>query len=276
MVRTVRLIHWNEDEGLERQKQLEALGFDVAFDFGDSLYATRQIKANPPDAVVIDLSRIPSHGREVAHSVRGTKATRHVPIVFVDGEPEKIEKTRQFIPDATFTTWGRIKTALPKAMARPLKNPLIPDHNAWGKPTVAKLGVKAGFKVALLGSPKGFADTLEPLPAKVKFTARPERDADIYICFARTAPELQAHLLGVRDTADPPSRSSSGTGRQTLWLAWPKKTSGLNSELDGNIVRETGLRAGWVDFKVCAINDIWSGLAFKRRKKEPASLLRNS
>ena len=255
-MKTVRLIHWNEDEGLERQEQLEALGFDVAFDFGDSLYASRQIKASPPDAVVIDLSRIPSHGREVAHSVRGTKATRHVPIVFVDGEPEKVEKTRQFIPDATFTTWGRIKTALPKAMARPLKNPVIPDHNAWGKPTVAKLGVRAGFKVALLGSPKGFADTLESLPAKVKFTARAEPDADIYICFARTAPELQAHLLGVGDAA----------GRQTLWMAWPKKASGIKSELDGNIVRETGLRAGWVDFKVCAINDIWSGLAFKRRR----------
>ena len=174
MVKTVRLVHWNEDEGLERQQQLEALGFEALFDFGDGLFVIRTIKASPPDAVVIDLSRIPSHGREVAHSLRGTKATRHVPLVFVDGEPEKVEKTRQLLPDATFTTWGRIKTALPKAIAKPVKNPVIPDHNVWGKPTVAKLGVKPGFKVALLSSPKGFADTLKPLPAKVKFTARPE------------------------------------------------------------------------------------------------------
>ena len=256
-MKTVRLVHWNEDEGLERHKQLEALGFDAAFDFGDGVFALRLIRSGPPDAVVIDLSRMPSHGREVAHSLRSAKATRHLPIVFVDGEPEKVKKTKLLLPDATFTTWGRIKTALLKAIARPVKNPVIPDHNVWGKPTVAKLGVKPGFKVALLGSPKGFADTLEPLPANLKFTARPERDADIYICFARTAPELQAHLLGVGDSAD----------RQTLWLAWPKKASGIRSELDGNIVRETGLRAGWVDFKVCAISDIWSGLAFKRRKK---------
>ena len=266
-MKTVRLIHWNEDEGLERRQQLEALGFDAAFDFGDGLFASRQVKANPPDAVVIDLSRMPSHGREVAHSLRGTKVTRHVPIVFVGGEPEKVEKTRQFMPDATFTTWGRIKTALPKAVARPVKDPVIPDHNAWGKPTVAKVGVKPGFKVALLGSPKGFADSLEPLPARVKFTARPERDADIYIGFAKTVAELQAHLLAVGDAADPPSRSYGGTSRQTLWLAWPKKASGIPSELDGNIVRETGLRAGWVDFKVCALNEVWSGLAFKRRQK---------
>jgi CheY-like chemotaxis protein len=254
-MKTIRLVHWNEADGLERQKQLEALGFQTVFDFGDSLFAARRIKASPPDAVVIDLSRIPSHGREVAHSVRATKATRHLPIVFVGGEPEKVEKTRQFIPDATFTTWGRIKTALAKAIAKPVKSPVVPDHNAWGKPTVAKLGVKPGFKVALLGSPKGFADGLKPLPQRVTFTARPEADADIYICFAKTAPELQAHLLAMR-----------GADRQTLWLAWPKKASGLKTELDGNVVRETGLRGGWVDFKVCALDDIWSGLAFKKRK----------
>ena len=255
-MKTIRLAHWNEDEGLERQKQLEALGFDVAFDFGDSLFVSRRIKASPPDAVVIDLSRLPSSGREVAHSVRGTRATRHLPIVFVDGEPEKVKKTKQFIPDATFTTWERIKTALPKAIANPPKNPVVPDHNNWGKPTVAKLGVKPGFKVALVSSPKGFADSLKPWPAKVKLTARPEKDADIYVCFAKSSPELQAHLLSVRDTAS----------RQTLWLAWPKKASGMKTELDGNLVRETGLRAGWVDFKVCALDDTWSGLAFKKRK----------
>ena len=254
-MKIVRLIHFAEDEGLERQQQLEALGFDTAFDFGDSLFMARQIKASPPDAVVIDLSHRPSGGREVAHSVRGTKATRHLPIVFVDGEPEKVEKTRQFIPDATFTTWRRIKTALPKAIASPPKNPVVPDHNNWGKPTVAKLGVKPGFKVALVGSPRGFADSLKPWPANVKLTARPEKDADIYICFAKSAPELQAHLLSVRDSP-----------RQTLWLAWPKKASGQKTELDGNVVRKTGLRAGWVDFKVCALDATWSGLAFKRRK----------
>lgn len=254
-MKTVRLIHFDEEQGLERQQQLEALGFHAVFDFGDSLFMSRQIKASPPDAVVIDLSRIPSHGRHVAHAVRGTKATRHIPIVFVGGEPEKVEKTRQYVPDATFTTWGRIKAALPKAIAKPPKNPVIPDHNSWGKPTVAKLGVKPGSKVALVSSPRGFADTLRPWPPKIRLTARPEKDADIYICFARSSAELQAHLL-----------SLGAADRQTLWLAWPKKASGLKTELDGNTVRETGLRAGWVDFKVCALDATWSGLAFKRRK----------
>ena len=256
-MKTVRLVHFDEDEGLERQKQLEALGFDTAFDFGDGLMITKTIKATLPDAVVIDLSRIPSHGRAVAQSIREAKYSRHLPIVFAGGEPEKVARTKQLIPDATYTTWARIKTALPKAIAKPLKNPMVPNHNlAWGTPTVTKLGIKPGFKVALLASPKGFADTLQPLPSKVTFTARPDARADLFMAFAKSARELNAHLTAIQSVAE----------RQTMWMVWPKKASGVKSDLDGNIVRHTGLAAGWVDFKVCSVDDTWSGLAFKRRK----------
>jgi hypothetical protein len=256
---TVRLVHFNKDEGLERQQQLEALGFDAAFDFDEGLMlVTKAIKVSRPDAVVIDLSRIPSHGRAVAQSIRDAKYSRHIPIVFVDGEREKVERTKQLIPDAVYTTWGRIKTALPKAIAKPPKNPVVPNHHiAWGTPTVAKLGVKPGFRVALLASPRGFAGTLKPLPAKVAFTARADGRVDLFMAFARSARELQAHLIAVQPAAD----------RQTLWLIWPKKASGVKSDLDGNVVRNTGLAAGWVDFKVCSIDDTWSGLAFKRKKR---------
>ena len=126
----------------------------------------------------------------------------------------------------------------------------------WGTPLTTKLGIKAGFKVALLASPKGFADTLKPLPAKVTFTARPDATVDIFLCFARAERELHAHLLALKGLTD----------RQTMWLVWPKKASGVKSDLDGNVVRTTGLAAGWVDYKVCSIDDTWSGLAFKRRK----------
>jgi hypothetical protein len=257
-MKTVRLVHFDQDEGLERRKQLEALGFDAAFDFDEGLLlVTKLIKATLPDAVVIDLSRVPSHGRAVAHSVREAKYSRHVPLVFVDGEPDKVKRTKQLIPDAVYTTWGRIKTALPKAIARPPKNPIAPDHNlAWGTPLVAKLGIKPGFKVALLASPKGFAGTLTPLPAKVTFTARPDASVDLFMAFAKSTHELQAHLLTLRGF----------TGRQTLWLVWPKKASGVKTDLDGNVVRNSGLAAGWVDFKVCSVDATWSGLAFKRRK----------
>jgi len=216
-VKTIRLVHWNEDEGLERQQQLEALGYDVGVEFGDGPAVMRALKSESPDAVVIDLSRLPSHGRELGRVLRASKATRHVPLVFVDGLTEKVAATRALLPDATYTSWGRMKTALPKAIAGPVTNPVVPLDSMSAKPAVAKLGVKPGFRVALLSAPKGFVETLKPLPAKVSFTARPE-------------------------------------------------ASGVRSDLDGNVVRSTGLVAGFVDYKVCAVDATWSGLAFKRRR----------
>ena len=253
----VRLIHWNEDEGLERQKQLEALGFEVQYAFGFGGTALKKLRAgDQPDAVVIDMTRLPSHGREIGRVLRMTKASRFWPLVFVDGDPEKVAHTKLLLPDATYTTWARVKPAINKAVAKPPTSPVVPRDVMSAKPAVAKLGVKPGFKVALLGSPQGFAERLKPLPAKVSFTARADPKADLYLCFARTGHEMHAQFLALKSIAE----------RQSLWMIWPKKASGIKSDLDGNVVREGGLAAGWVDYKVCAVDDTWSGLAFKRRK----------
>ena len=75
--------------------------------------------------------------------------------------------------------------------------------------------------------------------------------------FVRSRRELEAQLVAVGRTA---------AARQTAWFAWPKKASAVKTDLDGNVVRETGLSAGLVDFKVCSIDDTWSGLAFKRAR----------
>jgi len=180
-----------------------------------------------------------------------------VPLVFVDGDPPKVKIVRDLLPDATFTTWGRIKTALPKAIKNPPKTPVVPPADLLSnKPAVAKLGIKPGFKVCLLGSPKGFADTLTPKPAKVSYTAKADRTCDLFLCFARSARDLQGQLSLLAPIID----------RQTAWWAWPKKASGIKSDVDGNGVRIAGLAAGLVDFKVCSIDGTWSGLAFKRRK----------
>jgi len=143
------------------------------------------------------------------------------------------------------------KNAKPRPAAKPAA-----AHVVYNTPLPRKLGIKPGFTVALLKSPKGFATTtLKPLPAKVSFTARPAADADLFIAFAHTAAELQAHIVSI-----------PAATRQTMWLAWPKKASGVLSDLDGNIVRRIGLAAGWVDYKVCSVDSTWSALAFKRQK----------
>lgn len=189
--------------------------------------------------------------------LRSTKSTRHIPIVFVDGDPEKVAKLKELLPDATYTSWSRLKTALPKAIARPAGNLVVPPSSIYtGRPVIEKLGVKPGMQVCMINAPKGFVDALEPLPDRVRFTANATSQCDLFVAFVRSRQELATHLV----------RLATAVERQTLWFAWPKKASALKSDLDGNVVRDTGLATGWVDFKVCAIDDTWSGLAFKRRK----------
>ena len=253
----IRLIHWDGPEGRERRVRLASLGYDALYDDLDGPALGRALRANPPDAFVIDLSRRPSHGREVAMSLRSRKDTRHIPLVFVDGDPVKVAAIRRLLPDASYTTWGRLKTALPRALARPVASPVVPPSSIYsGKPTIEKLGVKAGMRVAVLNAPKGIAETLSPLPAGVALTAKPGADTDIFLVFLRSQREMAAQLATLRRDVD----------RQTVWLIWPKTASRVATDLNGNIVRETGLAAGFVDYKVCSVDETWSGLAFKRRK----------
>ena len=254
---TVRLIHWNGPEGRERKLRLTSLGYHVEFDDWDGPGLSRLLRSSAAEAFVIDLTRLPSHGREVAMWLRSNKSTRHIPIVFVDGDPEKVARVKQLLPDATYTSWGRLKTALSKALAMPVAHPVVPPSSIYsGKPAVEKLGVKEGMRVCLINAPNGFADALKPLPPGVRFSATISADTELLVAFVRSSRELSARLASI----------GQDIRRQTVWFAWPKKASGIKSDLDGNAVRQAGLASGWVDFKVCAIDDTWSGLAFKRRK----------
>ena len=124
------------------------------------------------------------------------------------------------------------------------------------RPLAAKLGIKPGFAVCVLGAPPGFAALLAPLPGDVTLSARAAGSAQLFVVFVRQARELNVRLAELASLVD----------RQTLWLAWPKQAARIATDLNGNVVRETGLAAGWVDYKVCAIDPTWSGLAFKKRR----------
>jgi CheY-like chemotaxis protein len=257
----VRLIHWNGVEGRERSLRLASLGHQAQFDDHEGPGLLRLLRGtlqeDPPDAILIDLSRLPSHGREVALALRMSKDTRHIPIVFVDGDPDKVARLKAILPDATYTSWGRLETALPKAIARPVTDPFVPPSKIYtGRPTVEKLGVKPGMKVCVLGAPKGVAELLAPLPKGATLTAKASPTCELFLIFVRSRRELATQLAAVaRDVS-----------KQTAWVIWPKQASGVKSDVNGNVVRETGLASGWVDFKVCSLDDTWSGLAFKRRK----------
>ena len=255
----IHLVHWDPEDARGHLASLVALGHDVAFLPGvTGTPLMRALRAGAPDAFLIDLSRRPSHGREVAMALRTSPATRHIPILFAGGDVEATTRMRHLLPDAVFTTWGRVKTALPRALRLAPRAPVVPPDALYaGRTLTQKLGIAAGERVAVVGAPSGFAALLAPLPAGTRLAAVAGAGVQRFIWFVRSRREV-AMALGQLATL---------VTTQIAWLAWPKKTSGVTADVDGNVVREAGLAAGFVDFKVCRIDATWSGLAFKRRTR---------
>jgi len=126
-----------------------------------------------------------------------------------------------------------------------------------GTPLVSKLGIKPDTRIQFLNPPEDFSDTLGPLPDGLKSVTRGA--VDLAIIFVREKAELEKRFAAMRDRLE-----SNGT----LWVAWPKKSARTVTDLTENVVRSVGLDAGLVDVKVCAIDDIWSGLKFVRRLRD--------
>ena len=134
-----------------------------------------------------------------------------------------------------------------------------------GTPLVQKLGIKSGFRVAFLNEPSSFRRTLGLLPENLTIFSKPRKALDLVVLFVRSQKELTG-------TFSRCARCLAPTGM--LWVAWPKKSSGVPSDLDENVVRRIGLDAGLVDVKVCAIDETWSGLKFVIRLKDRVSTAR--
>jgi hypothetical protein len=125
-----------------------------------------------------------------------------------------------------------------------------------GTPLPKKLGIKEGSAVALLGAPRGFKKTLGKLPAGARLWTKADSRCTLTLWFTRSHAELKR---GMRQAV-------AGAAQGTVWIIWPKLTSGMASDLREGVVREAALAAGLVDYKVCAVDATWSGLAFARRK----------
>jgi len=128
-----------------------------------------------------------------------------------------------------------------------------------GTPLAKKLGITEGSTVTLLGSPDGFPATLaETLPPAVTVRTRAAGTADVVVSFHAGRAKLEARVPTLIDVLD----VDGG-----LWIAWPKKASGVPTDVTEDTVREVFLPRGLVDNKVCAIDDTWSGLRVVWRKE---------
>ena len=130
-----------------------------------------------------------------------------------------------------------------------------------GTPLPKKLGIREGTAVALLNAPEGFEAHLQPLPAGARITAK-SSDAQRILLFTRSVKDFEKRWT---------STTKAAPDGATVWIAWPKRASGIETDLSETNIRAHGLANGWVDYKICAIDQTWSGLAFARRKPAAAA-----
>jgi len=127
-----------------------------------------------------------------------------------------------------------------------------------GTPLAKKLGIKEGSGVVAVDAPKGYRALLEPLPAAVRFGATIDESTDIVHVFATKRARLERALAGYRKKLRPSAM---------VWVSWPKKSANVPTEITEDTVRAVALPLGFVDIKVCAIDETWSGLKLVVRKE---------
>lgn len=128
-----------------------------------------------------------------------------------------------------------------------------------GTPLPKKLGIKDGFRVCFVAAPSEVLAELKTAVAGCEAARNGKAPIDFAMVFSKSKTELTKEFRRVSKLLAPGGM---------LWVSWPKKSSGVATDLDGNIVRDIGLAAGLVDVKVCAVTDVWSGLKFVRRLKD--------
>ncbi|MFT7475500.1 MAG: hypothetical protein ACI81L_002439 [Verrucomicrobiales bacterium] len=127
-----------------------------------------------------------------------------------------------------------------------------------GTPLAKKLGIGEGAVVTLLNEPPGFRSLLDPMPADVRFKTSLRGGADVVVLFTIERSEFQRRIGAAGRTIFP----AGG-----LWIGWPKKASNVPTDMTEDVVREVALPLGLVDNKVCAIDDVWSGLRIVWRRE---------
>jgi hypothetical protein len=256
----IRLICWNEDLAADRAGALKKAGLDVDASPFDPAGMITRLRENPPAVMLIDLDRLPSHGRAVAIMLRSSKSMRHVPIVFAGGIEEKVARVRAEVPDAIFTDWAKAAQTVKKAIKNPpiafVQPPPIMQQYA-GSRLVKKLDLKAGTKAALIGAEDGFIELLGDLPEGVELESRITGSTKLVLWFVRASHEIAAAF----ELAC--ARMPEGC---SIWIIYPKKAGRYRVDFNQNDIRLTGIEAGVVDYKICAVDADWSGMKFARRR----------
>jgi CheY-like chemotaxis protein len=255
----VLVIHRKPDIAGERAHRLCSQGLDATAypTLGPSSF--REIRANLPDVILIDLTELPSYGRAMAILLREQKATRNIPLVFLKGDPEKAARVREILPDAVFATWPNVAPVILRAIARAPAEAAAP--NVAAIPLAKKLRIGTDSVVAILEAPKNIREILGPLPQGARIEKKLNQ-ANLALFFVTSAAALGRAL---------PRLAAQMIPGRTLWICWPKRTSSMPCDLTLTSIREMVSPYDLVDSKLCAIDATWSGTAITKRRRRSAT-----
>ena len=254
----VRDIHFKAAEAGPLLDTLRTAGYAVDYEEEMSAALYRVIRAAPPDLFVIDLTRMPSHGRYVAIGMRQSPKTRHIPTVFVDGETEKIALIKQQLPDATYSTRAKLRSAIKTALRRRVENPVAPDplFSYSSRTAAEKIGIAKGAKVGVIDPPRDYLRVIGAVPEGVEFVEGAQAGCQLLLWFLHD-PDTYLEML-------PRMRAWVATAR--LWVLWKKGGTTRAGAVTQPLIREAAQEMGMVDYKICSVDKNWSGIALTRKK----------
>lgn len=251
----VLLIHRKPEIAEERARRLRSAGVEAEAYPAVGPSAFRTIRANPPDAILIDLTELPSYGRVMGALLREQKATRPIPLVFLKGDPEKAARVRELLPDAVFATWPDVMPAVLRAIRKAPVSPSLPQAPAV--PLAQKLRIRPDSMVAILQAPANLAAIIGTLPQGARLQKQ-IGDAATILLFVKSAAALGRAL---------PAVAPEMKRGRTLWICWPKRTSTQPCDLTLPRIREMAAPYNLVDSKLCAMDETWSATAITIRRK---------
>ena len=253
----VQVVHWKPAEAEALVALCRGAGFEAECcpdPAGPAV--TRWLRARVPDAIVIDLTRLPSHGRELGAWLRETKKTRHIPLVYVDGEADKVERIKSLLPDAVFTQRSGLRSALKSALRKGARNAALPPPaivRFGGRTAAQKIGIKRGMKVAVIDAVAEYEELLGALPDDVEFLEDPAKPQELTLWFLHDFDGLMSALNRMRRLAP----------RTRMWMVWRK---GTRRDVTFHSIVTAAAEVGLALSKLCAVDAVWSAVWLVPRK----------
>lgn len=258
-MKRLHLIHWQKNESENYASILRNIGYQVECSLPENAQFFKSLRASPPDLMIIDLSRLPSQGRDIVINMRSQKSSQNIPVIFVEGDPEKTSRIQQLIPDAIYTSWGKIADAIDQALINPpptqKQTSVFAAYNKT--PLIKKLTIQPDMQICLIHAPEGFISKLGVLPENIHFYEDLKKPCLIIIWFVFEENELNELMPDI-------SNKCLESGAR-VWICWQKLGKAFSGGITQNLVRGKGLASGLVDYKICSIDATWSGLLFHWR-----------